>query len=97
MSDRKKGAPAVFTAPRHRPQPASNPQAPITTERVERALALCAYIMGRDGPVIAPIFERLERELAAMRRQDDTVARAKHLLETYSAWHSRLSLPPPIE
>ena len=54
---------------------------PVTIERLERALALCAYIMVRDGPVVAPLFEKLERELETMRRQQDTVARAKRLLE----------------
>jgi hypothetical protein len=53
----------------------------ITIERVERALALCAYFLVRDGPVIAPIFEKLERELEVMRTREDTVARAKRLLE----------------
>jgi hypothetical protein len=54
---------------------------PVTIERLERALALCAYIMVLDGPVVAPLFEKLERELETMRRQQDTVARAKRLLE----------------
>jgi hypothetical protein len=70
---------------------------PVTIERLERALALCAYFVVLDGPVVAPIFERLERDLEAMRRQKGTVARAKRLLETYSARHPRLSLAPPIE
>jgi hypothetical protein len=34
----------------------------------------------RDGPVVVPIFERLERELAAMRSNEATVVRAKALL-----------------
>jgi len=54
---------------------------PVTIERVERGLALCAYLVMRDGPVCAPLFERLERELAAMRQTQDTVSRAKRLLE----------------
>jgi hypothetical protein len=49
--------------------------------RLERALALCAYLVVLDGPVVAPLFERLERELAAMRQTQDTVSRAKRLLE----------------
>lgn len=53
----------------------------ITVERLERALALCAYIIVLDGPAAAPIFERLERELEVMRTREDTVARAKRLLE----------------
>lgn len=59
---------------------------PVTIERLERALALCAYLVELDGPVVVPLFERLERDTAAMRRQQDTVERAKRLLE-------RLGLP----
>jgi hypothetical protein len=56
----------------------------VTIERLERGLALCAYLVVRDGRVAVPLFERLERELAAMRRQEDTVDRAKKLLENTS-------------
>jgi hypothetical protein len=56
---------------------------PVTIERLERALALSAYLVVLDGPVMVPMFERLERELAAMRQTQDTVGRAKRLLETY--------------
>jgi len=54
----------------------------VTVERLERAVALCAYLVVRDGPVMVPMFERLERELAAMRQTQDTVGRAKWLLES---------------
>jgi hypothetical protein len=54
---------------------------PVTVARLERALALTAYLLVRDGPVVAPLLESLERDLAAMRRQANTVARAKRLLE----------------
>ena len=53
----------------------------ITVERLERALALCAHLVVLDGPVMVPMFELLERELAAMRQTQDAVARAKRLLE----------------
>jgi hypothetical protein len=53
----------------------------ITVERLERGLAIAAYVMSLDGPMCAPLFEKLERDLEAMRRQGDTVARAKRLLE----------------
>lgn len=53
---------------------------PVTIERLERALALCAYLVVLDGPVMVPIFERLERELAAMRKEEEAVIRAKELL-----------------
>ncbi|OKO75950.1 hypothetical protein AC629_33475 [Bradyrhizobium sp. NAS80.1] len=67
----------------------------ITVERLERALAACAYVMVLDGPKLAPIFNRLERELEAVRETEDTVARAKRLLETYRARPPRLSLTQP--
>ena len=96
--------------PRHRPATTFDPargnvpikpsaareEEPVTIERLERALALCAYLVTRDGPVVVPLFERLERELAAMRKTQDTVDRAKRLLESYS-WPASppLSLAPP--
>jgi hypothetical protein len=49
----------------------------VTIERLERGLALLAYIIERDGPVYAPLFEKLERELAAMRSNRNVVDRAK--------------------
>lgn len=55
----------------------------VSIERLERALALCAYLVVLDGPQLAPIFDRLERELAAAREKEDTVIRAKRLLESY--------------
>jgi hypothetical protein len=56
---------------------------PVTLEHLERAVALCAYLVVLDGPVAIPWFERVERELAAMRAQQATVERAKALLESY--------------
>jgi hypothetical protein len=56
---------------------------PVTIERLERAVALCAYLVVLDGPVVVPLFERLERDLAAMRAEQNAVCRAKQLLESY--------------
>ena len=39
----------------------------VTLERLERARAAIAYAMTLDGAVYGPIFERLEREIAACR------------------------------
>ena len=58
---------------------------PVTIERLERSLALCAYLVELDGPVVVPLFERIERELAAMRQTQDTVSRAKRLLENLAS------------
>jgi hypothetical protein len=68
-------------SPRRNKAPAAREHEPVTIERLERALALCAYLVTRDGPVVVPIFERIERELAVMRQEQDTVSRAKRLLE----------------
>jgi hypothetical protein len=65
---------------------------PITIERLERALALCAYLVVLDGPVVLPFFERLERELAAMRQTQDAVMRAKRLLESYGGMTERRAI-----
>ena len=55
----------------------------VSIERLERALAIAAYVVVLDGPIAAPLYERLERELAAARATDSTVARAKALLDSY--------------
>jgi hypothetical protein len=57
----------------------------ITAARLEAALAIVARAIVLDGPVYAPIFERLEREIAALRAEDDVVARAQRYLEAYAA------------
>ena len=50
---------------------------PPTLERLLRARAAVAYAMTLDGAVYAPVFERLEREIAMMRAADDVMARAR--------------------
>jgi hypothetical protein len=52
----------------------------ITVERLERALAVCAYLIVRHGDYVTPLFERIERDLAALRAQHAAVDRAKALL-----------------
>jgi hypothetical protein len=56
---------------------------PLTIERLERAVALCAYLVMLDGPVVIPLFESLERDLALMKAEQNAVSRAKRLLESY--------------
>lgn len=57
----------------------------VTAERIERALVVVAYAMEKDGPIYAPLFERLERELAETRRlHSSTTARARQLLERHT-------------
>jgi hypothetical protein len=68
----------------------------VTIERLERALALTAYLVVLDGPVAIPWFERVERELAAKRAEQDTIARAKRLLESYRGMTERRAIAPPV-
>jgi hypothetical protein len=67
----------------------------VTVERLERGLAICAYCVALDGPVLVPLFERLEHELAAMRQTQDTMERAKRLLETYGGMTERRAIERP--
>ena len=53
----------------------------VTLDRLLRARAAVAYAMTLDGAGYAPVFERLEREIAAMRAADDVMARACRCLE----------------
>jgi hypothetical protein len=52
-----------------------------TLERLERALAAISYAILLDGPIYAPVLERLEREIAAMRASEDVVSRARRHLD----------------
>jgi hypothetical protein len=63
----------------------------VTLERLLLARAAIAYAMTRDGAVYAPVFERLEREIAIMRAADDVMARARRCLEDYAA--SAIAVP----
>jgi hypothetical protein len=53
---------------------------PLTIERLERALLFCARLVEADGPILIPLFESLERDLAAMRRDQDAMARARAMV-----------------
>ena len=64
----------------------------VTIERLERALALAAYIVVLDGPIAAPLFDRLERELAIARAANGTVDRARALLESYRTAGARKAI-----
>lgn len=56
---------------------------PVTVERLERGLLMLAHIIRMDGDVYLPIFARLEQELEVARRQQDTMARALSLIDSY--------------
>jgi hypothetical protein len=53
---------------------------PLTIERLERALVFCARLVEVDGPILIPLFESLERDLAAMRAEQDAMARARAMV-----------------
>ena len=53
-------------------------------ERIERALVLLAYFIELDGDVHLSLFERLEAELAELKRRETTRDRARRLLQNYS-------------
>jgi hypothetical protein len=55
---------------------------PVTLDRLERGLALMAYLVALDGEVLVPLFEKLERDLEAMRSNQDTITRARKLAES---------------
>ena len=54
----------------------------MTVERIERALLVLAYIMELDGAVYVPLYDRLEQDLEALRRTENTMERARQRLET---------------
>jgi hypothetical protein len=55
----------------------------VTLERLELALAAISYAILLDGPVYAPVLDRLEREITAMRANEDVVSRARQYLERF--------------
>jgi hypothetical protein len=66
---------------------------PVTLERLIQAQAAIAYAMTLDGAVYAPVFERLEREIAALRAADDIMERARRCLEVTPLLQS----PPTVQ
>jgi len=52
----------------------------ITIAELEECQAYVAELIVRFGDVYAPIFDRLEREISALRAKDDVVSRARRLL-----------------
>jgi hypothetical protein len=55
----------------------------VTLDRLEHALAAISYAILLDGPVYAPVLDRLEREIAAMRASEDAVSRARKYLKRF--------------
>jgi hypothetical protein len=53
-----------------------------TVERIERSLAVVAYIVVRHGEAYAPLLDRLEEELEAARKVTSHRDRAQRILAT---------------
>lgn len=63
-------------------------RAPVTIEDIEFAMdevALAIDMAGAKGVVYLPIFERLERELLALRERQSTMSAVKARLERLAA------------
>lgn len=59
----------------------TRPDNPISRARIERALHFVAIVVAAPGgEAYLPIFERLERELAALDAKTDALARARSLI-----------------
>jgi hypothetical protein len=61
----------------------------VTLEQLLQEQAAVAYCMMLDGPVYAPVFERYEREIAALLARDDAMSRARRILEGHAALAGR--------
>jgi hypothetical protein len=59
-------------------------QQPLTIERLERVLVLCAYAIELDGPVHMPAYEAIERELQKMRDRKTVRDRARNLIASHT-------------
>jgi hypothetical protein len=71
--------------------------ASVTLERLLQARAAIAYAMMVDGPIYAPVFERLEREIAIMRAADDVMARARRCLEDYAGSETAVAVSAGVK
>lgn len=62
------------------------PAQPITEQRLVDAIALVSEVIVLHGAQYAPILDRLEQELAALKRGNDPVSRARmHLARRQAA------------
>ena len=57
---------------------------PPPIERIERALMLLAYFIEQDGDPHLAMYEQFERELADLKDNEDTRARARRRLADYA-------------
>lgn len=64
--------------------------APITEERLLNAIALASEVIILHGIKYAPLLDRLEQELEALKRYDDPLARARRHLARRAAGSPQL-------
>ena len=58
---------------------------PIDAERIERDMILLAFIIASTGQTkLAPLLDRLERELAEYRLERDPMSRAQRILRDHA-------------
>ena len=58
---------------------------PIAAERIERDMILLAFIITSTGQTkLAPLLDRLERELAEYRLERDPLSRAQRILRDHT-------------
>jgi len=60
------------------------PGHPVEERHIEAGVRFMAYVVVRRGEAYAPIFERLEAELAEIRRRRSPADRARMLLSAHT-------------
>lgn len=84
MKPRDRIAPLLDQARALRRQPAED-DSPVTAERIEHAMVLLAFIMTSTGQArLAPLLDRLERELAVYKHARDPLSRARRILADHT-------------
>jgi len=80
MKPRDRIAPMIDQA-RRLARRATDDDLPIDAERIERDMILLAFIITSTGQTkLAPLLDRLERELAEYRLERDPLSRAQRIL-----------------
>lgn len=57
---------------------------PITAERIEHAMVLVAFMVASGQTKLAPLLDRLEKELAIYKQERDPVSRAQRILRDHT-------------
>ena len=59
-------------------------ETPISADRIEHAMVLVAFMVASGQTKLAPLLDRLERELEIYRRERDPVSRAQRILRDHT-------------